>query len=128
MLATPPAPPSQPAAVAKRKAKLAGESCRAGLAPEPSACLPRLYCPHRGEQLWCRDGGTVSIEFDTTAKVEVADLHWRDLGMGRAAWEPSLHMLHLLMPGRGRQWQSPGGILVRQPHLVGVLTQDVLWL
>lgn len=38
MLATPPAPPSQPAAVAKRKAKLAGESCRAGwhLSPVPA--------------------------------------------------------------------------------------------
>lgn len=40
-LTTPQAPPSQPAAVAKRKEGQAGRgSRRAGLAPEPHACLP----------------------------------------------------------------------------------------
>lgn len=126
MLTTPPAPPSQTAAVAKRKAKLAGESCRAGLAPEPSPCLPRLYRPHRCEQLWCGDGGAVSIEFDATAKVEVADLHWRDLRTGQAVGIQPAHPAPAAAC-RGRQC-GLAGVLGRQPHLVGVLTQDVLWL
>lgn len=29
----------------------------------------------RGKQLWCGDGGAVPVELDTTAQVEVADLH-----------------------------------------------------
>lgn len=37
------------------------------------------------------------------------------------------HTLYPLLPGRERQC-SLGGVLLRQPHLVGVLTQDVLWL
>lgn len=126
VLTTPQAPPSQPAAVAKRKAKLAGEAAELAWhlssVPAHPAFTTLTGVSSSGVEMGEQSPLSLMPLPRSKSQIFTGETWGKDRHCGngctfstRAAWQ-------------GKAVAEPGWVLVGQPHLVGVLTQDVLWL